>query len=93
MEAEIKNGISSSGAINSAFVRFLTNQLAVMSKSGGGGGDSKWDAWRTKWEGKINDAVAAAGQAKADAKGSLSESGSSKTAIEKLFTKNPTLKR
>jgi hypothetical protein len=74
MEAEIRNGISSSGAINSAFVRFLTNQLAVMSKSGGGGTDSKWDSWKSKWEGKINDAVAAAGQAKADAKASQTES-------------------
>jgi hypothetical protein len=93
MEAEIKNGISSSGAINSAFVRFLTNQLAVMSKSGGGGNDSKWDTWKQTWEGKITAAVTAAGQAKADAKASQVESGAAKKAMVELFTKNSTLKR
>ena len=93
MEAEIKNGISSSGAINSAFVRFLTNQLAVMSKSGGGGNDSKWDTWKQSWEGKITAAVTAAGQAKADAKASQVESGAAKKAMVELFNKNSTLKR
>lgn len=93
MDDEIKNGISSSGAINSAFVRFLTNQLAGMAKAGGGGADSKWDAWKQKWEGKINDAVVSSGQAKADAKASQAESTANKKATEALAVKVTALRR
>jgi hypothetical protein len=64
MEEGVKNGISTNGAINSAFVGFLTEAVA---KGNGGSGDSKLDSWKATFERKVNEAVDAAKTAKANA--------------------------
>jgi hypothetical protein len=61
MEEGVKNGISTNGAINSAFVSFLTE---AVTKVTGGSVDSKLENWKTTLERKVNEAVEMAKQAK-----------------------------
>jgi hypothetical protein len=64
MEEGVKNGISTNGAINSAFVSFLTE---AVTKVTGGSVDSKLENWKTTLERKVNEAVEMAKQAKTNA--------------------------
>jgi hypothetical protein len=64
MEEGVKNGISTNGAINSAFMGFLTEAI---TKATGGSVDSKLDSWKTSLERKVSEAVEAAKQAKTNA--------------------------
>jgi uncharacterized protein YqgV (UPF0045/DUF77 family) len=64
MEEGVKNGISMNGAINSAFVGFLTEAI---TKVAGSSVDSKLDSWKTTLERKVNEALEVAKQAKTNA--------------------------
>ena len=64
MEEGVKNGISTNGAINSAFVSFLTE---AVTKVTGGSVDSKLENWKATLERKVNEAVEMAKQAKTNA--------------------------
>jgi hypothetical protein len=66
MEEGIKNGISTNGAINSAFVGYLTEAI---TKVAGSPVDSKLDSWKTTLERKVTDAVEVAKVAKTNAAG------------------------
>ena len=60
----MKNGISTNGAINSAFMGFLTE---AVTKVAGGSVDSKLESWKTKLDNKVGEAVDAAKNAKTNA--------------------------
>ena len=85
MEEGVKNGISTNGAINSAFVGFLTEAVA---KGNGGSGDSKLDSWKTSFERKVNEAVDAAKTAKANAASAQSVVEKLKKEVEGLVIKS-----
>ena len=67
MDNMIRDGISSNGVISSAFIRFLTKQIALTAASGAKP-DSKGDAWKHKMESEVAKAVAAGTEAKSAVK-------------------------
>jgi hypothetical protein len=84
MEEGVKKGISTNGAINSAFVGFLTEGI---TKLAGGSVDHKLDSWKTTWERKVNDAVEAAKLAKTNAASAQSGVTKLRTDYEVLAAK------
>ena len=87
MDNMIKDGISSNGVISSAFIRFLTKQIALTAATSGGKPDSKGDAWKQKMEGEVAKAVAAGTKTKSAAKNVQQAATLSKGEFRKLFQK------
>ena len=85
MEEGVKNGISTNGAINSAFVGFLTE---AVTKGNGGSGDSKLEGWKTTVDRKVNEAVEAAKTAKANAAAAQGGVAKLKIDVDVLVTKS-----
>jgi hypothetical protein len=90
MEDMIKHGLSSNGAINAAFVRFLTKQVAVTAA---GKADSKVESWKQKLTDEMGKAVVVSNEAKASAKEALTVANKAKEDVKSLFSKNKDLKR
>jgi hypothetical protein len=90
MEAMIKNGISSNSAINAAFVRFLTKQVAVTA---GSKADNKLEGWQKKITDDTAKAVTVATEAKNTANGAQVLANKAKEDIKNLFVKNKDLKK
>ena len=86
----IKHGLSSNGAINAAFVRFLTKQVAVTAA---GKADSKVESWKQKLTDEMGKAVVVSNEAKASAKEALTVANKAKEDLKGLFSKNRELKR
>jgi hypothetical protein len=90
MEDMIKHGLSSNGAINAAFVRFLTKQVAVTAA---GKLDSKVESWKQKLTDEMGKAVVVSNEAKASAKEALTVANKAKDDVKTLFIKNKDIKR
>ena len=93
MEEIIKHGISANGAINAAFLRFLTLQVAISASSSGSKGDGKIESWRQKLMDDIVKATAVAAEAKNVANGAQALANKAKESINNLFLKNKDLKK
>ena len=93
MEEMIKHGLSSNGAINAAFVRFLTKQVAVTAVSAAGKPDSKAESWKQKLTDEMGKATIASNDAKSSAKEALTVANKVKEDVKTLFSKNKDLKR
>ena len=89
----IKHGISSNSAINAAFVRFLTKQVAVTAGSAGSKADSKLEGWQQKLTDDTAKAMTVATEAKNTANGAQVLANKAKENIENLYVKNKDLKK
>jgi hypothetical protein len=93
MEDMIKHGLSSNGAINAAFVRFLTKQVAVTAAASSGIAEGKTDSWKQKLTTDVAKAAATASEAKASAKDAQQTATKAKDDIKNLYAKNKDLKK
>jgi hypothetical protein len=93
MEDMIKHGLSSNGAINAAFVRFLTKQVAVTAATSSGKADGKTDSWKQKLTDDVAKAAVTASEAKASAKNAQQTATKAREDIKNLYAKNNELKR
>jgi hypothetical protein len=89
MEEMIKHGLGANGAINAAFVRFLTKQVAVNTGSSVAKPEGKAD----KLTEELAKATTVANEAKIAAKESLVVANKVKEDIKKLYLKNSELKK
>jgi hypothetical protein len=90
MDEMIKHGISSNSAINAAFVRFLTKQVAVTA---GTKADNKLEGWQKKITDDTAKAVTVATEAKNTANGAQVLANKAKEDIKNLYVKNKDLKK
>jgi hypothetical protein len=90
MEEMIKHGLSSNGAINAAFVQFLTKQVAVTAA---GKSNSKAESWKQKLTDEMGKATVLLNDAKLLAKEALTVANKAKEDVKNLFIKNKELKR
>ena len=93
MEDMIMHGLSSNGAINAAFLRFLTKQVAVTAGTAVVKPDSKAESWKQKITDEMGKATVAANDAKSSAKEALTAANKAKEDLKNLFIKNKDLKR
>ena len=93
MEDMIKHGLSSNGAINAAFVWFLTKQVAVTAGTAVVKPDTKTDSWKQKITDEMGKATMATNEAKSSAKEALTVANKAKEDLKSLFIKNKDLKR
>jgi hypothetical protein len=93
MEDMIKHGISSNSAINAAFVRFLTKQVAVTAGASTGKAEGKIETWRQKLTDDTAKAVTTATDAKNVANGAQVLANKVKEDIKILYAKNKELKK
>ena len=90
MEEMIKHGISSNSAINAAFVRFLSKQVAVTA---GSKADNKLEGWQKKITDDTAKAMTVATDAKNVANGAQVLANKAKEDIKNLYAKNKDLKK
>ena len=90
MEEMIKHGISANSAINAAFIRFLTKQVAVTAGALGSKADGKADSKAESWKQKI---TAVASEAKNIANGAQNLANKAREDLKSLYAKNTDLKR
>ena len=92
MEEMIKHGLSSNGAINAAFVRFLTKQVAVTAVSAAGKPDSKAESWKQKLTDELGKVTVASNNAKSSAKEALTVANKVKEVVRICSLKTKILK-
>jgi hypothetical protein len=94
MEEMIKHGISANSAINAAFVRFLTKQVAVTAGASGSKADGKADStWKQKMTADAAKAVTVASEAKNIANGAQTLANKVREDLKSLYVKNTDLKK
>jgi hypothetical protein len=97
MEEMIKHGISANSAINAAFIRFLTKQVAVTAGASGskadGKADSKAESWKQKITADAAKAVTVASKSKYIANGAQNLDNKARDELKSLYVKNTDLKK
>jgi hypothetical protein len=93
MEEMIKHGISSNSAINAAFVRFLTKQVAVTAGTTGSKADGKAESWRQKVSADTAKALTVAAEAKNIANGAQVLANKVRDDVKNLYAKNTDIKK
>jgi hypothetical protein len=97
MEEMIKHGISSNSAINAAFVRFLTKQVAVTAgtsvSKADGKAESKAESWRQKVSADTAKALTVAAEAKNIANGAQVLANKVRDDVKNLYAKNTDIKK
>jgi hypothetical protein len=93
MEEMIKHGISANSAINAAFVRFLTKQVAVTAGASGSKTDKADSTWKQKMTADASKAVTVASEAKNIANGAQTLANKTRDDLKSLYVKNTDLKK
>ena len=93
MEEMIKHGISANSAINAAFVRFLTKQVAVTAGTTGSKADGKAESWRQKVSADMVKAMTVATEAKNIANGAQVLANRAREDVKNLYVKNKDIKK